>query len=278
MRAFIKFLMGFVLIITLFIGGDIARASIFGEENVILSKILLEDIQQTFRLKDIVGFATKELKLINQKYGYEKWLNQGLNELKDYGVLKHIKTDDYIMGKLQTAFDGMGFYLNADEYNLENLDEWVDQIWGKAPELINAETEYPGTFSEWSYQAKNNLPGVYSGFSPIRSMAGRNSAELAYKHAIWNLKFNDKARQAYEELYYDAHLANPGKANRISAQSNALQNAQLSKISTTQSSILRLMAENTMSRLQDDGINQQAMQDGFEGIEHIFKFAPTFGK
>ena len=38
------------------------------------------------------------------------------------------------------------------------------------------------------------------------------------------------------------------------------------------------MAENTMSRLQDDGINQQAMQDGFEGIEHIFKFAPTFGK
>lgn len=275
MRFIKKFLLGFTITFFLFVGVDIARASLFGEENAILGKILLEDVQQTLHLADIIKFASKELNVINEKYGYDRWINKGLDEVKDYGLLKYIKTDDFIMGTLQNDMGKVGIQLNADDYNFDNVEEWIELVWGKAPEAVNIQTEYPGSIEEWKFQTEHNLPSVYSGYSPMRTAVNRTSSELAYKQALWNMQFTEKSKQLYQDLLLDASVANPGKSARIAAQSNAYQNIQLEKINSTQNSILRLMAEKRLSHLQKEDMTQVNIEEGFSGVMGLFKSFPT---
>jgi hypothetical protein len=271
-----RFSVTFIITISLFIG--LAYASMFGEENALLSKMLLEDIQQTFHLKDIIGFAKNELKVVNQKYGYEKWINKGLDTVKDYGFLKHIKTDDYVLGTLQYDLGELGVFVDDDDYQLKNIDEWVDQIWMKSPEIVNVETKYPGSLSDWEFQSKKNLPGTFYGSSTMRNMVNRKSAVLSYKQAMWNLKFNEKVRLRLEDLFVDSQSSNPGEASRIAAQATTLQNIQLAKINGTQSGILRLMAEKRLNKLEDDDIDFLNKQRSFIGIKKLMTSVPTFGK
>lgn len=255
-----------------------AKASLFGEENAVLGKILLEDMQQTLHLKDIISFATDELNLLNQKYGYERWINKGLDEVKDYGFLQHIKTDDFVLGSFQYNMGNVGFSSNSDDYTMDNLDQWIDQVWGKSPQLINSETKYPGTLAEWQFQSDNNLPGFFLGSSSVRSMVNRENAELSYKHALWNMAYNEKIKSTYETLLSDAETTNPGMANRIMAQSNALQNIQLGRLDNTQSAILRLMAVKQLNHHQSRTSDAQTLSQSLVGISNLFNNAPRFLK
>lgn len=275
-RIILKFTLGGILTFALFVGA--ARASLFGEENAILGKILLEDVQQTLRLQDIVTFATKELQVLNQRYGYEKWINKGLDEVKDYGFLDHIKTDDFIIGSFQYNMGNVGFNMNGDEYTLGNADEWIDQVWGKAPELMNSATKYPGSLSEWKFQEENDLPGMFLGSSSVTNMVNRGNAQLSYKHALWNMNFNERIKQTYEQLLDDAQYSNPGEASRISAQSNALQNIQLGRLDNTQSAVLKLMAEKRLNHIQNKQYQSQSISQGLGGVVSLFGTVPTFLK
>lgn len=276
LKTILKMVLGSIVALVLLLGA--ARASIFGEENALLGKIFLEDMQQTLRLKDIISFASKELHVLNQKYGYEKWINKGLDQVKDYGFLDHIKTDDYVLGTLQYNLGNVGFTMNGDDYTLGQFDEWVDQVWGKAPELLNSESKYPGSLSEWQFQQQNDLPGLFLGSSTMSNMVNRQNAQLSYKHALWNMAYNDKIKQTYEDLLDDAQSSNPGEASRISAQSNALQNIQLGRLDNTQSAILKLMAAKQLSNLQSQQHDAQSLAQGLSSVGKLFTHVPTFLK
>lgn len=276
LKVILKMSFGVVVSCALLLGA--ARASIFGEENALLGKILLEDVQHTFHLKDIVSFAGKELQSLNQQYGYEKWINKGLDQIKDYGFLEHIRTDDYVIGTFQYNMGNVGFTMNRDDYTLDNVDDWIDQVWGKAPEIINTQTKYPGSLSEWQLQEENDLPGFALGSGNMRQMVNRGNAQLSYKHALWNMAYNEKIKGTFEQLLDDAQYSNPGEASRINAQSNTLQNIQLGRLDNTQSSILRLMAEKRLNNLQRDQYQSQSLIQGFMGVVSLFKTAPTFLK
>ncbi len=252
-----------------------ARASMFGEENVLLSKMLVEDIQQTFRLQDIVSFAGKELDSLNKRFGYEKWINKGLDQVKDYGFLKYLRTDDFVIGNFQDNMERVGFSMNGDAYTMGNLDEWIDQVWGKAPEMLNSRTQYPGSYSEWQFQQENDLPGLFLGSSSMSNMVNRSNAQLSYKHALWNMAYNEKIKQTYMDLLDDAQSSNPGAASRITAQSSALQNIQLGRLDDTQSTILRLMAAKELDHYQNKNHQTQTLVQGFTGVANLFKTAPT---
>lgn len=265
---------GAVIALLFLIGG--ARASLFGEENALLGKILLEDVQQTLRLQDIITFATKELQVLNQKYGYEKWINKGLDQVKDYGFLEHVKTDDFIIGSFQYNMGNVGLSMNGDDYKLDNVDNWIDQVWGKSPEILNSATEYPGSLAEWKFQEENDLPGLFLGSSSMRSMVNRGNAELSYKHSLWNMAFNQKIKDTYEALLDDAQYANPGEASRMSAQSNAMQNIQLGRLDSTQSAILRLMAEKRLNNLQNREEETYTLFQALTGVSSLFNSIPIF--
>lgn len=269
-----KMLTGAILTFAFLIGG--ARASLFGEENALLGKILLEDVQQTLRLQDIITFATKELQVLNQKYGYEKWINKGLDQVKDYGFLEHVKTDDFIIGSFQNNMGNVGFSMNGDDYKLDNVDDWIDQVWGKSPEILNSATQYPGSLSEWKFQEENNLPGLFLGSSSMRSMVNRGNAELSYKHSLWNMAFNEKIKATYEALLDDAQYSNPGEASRMSAQSNAMQNIQLGRLDSTQSAMLRLMAEKRLNNIQSREERTYSLFQALTGVSNLFTSMPIF--
>lgn len=275
MLRIVKFLLGTFLSLFIFLSVDIARADLFGMDSTILTKMLVEDVQQNLHLADIYKMGMNEFKLLNERYGYQKWINKGLDEVKDYGLLQHLKTDDFIIGTLQHDFSQVGFDLNADTYNMENLDEWISQIWDKSPEIININTKYPGSLDEWNFQAENNLPGVNQGFRSLHNSVNRKSAYLSYKQALWNMKFTEKSKQQYKQLLKDVTTANPGKSTRLTAQSNAYQNFQLAKINNTQSSILRLMAEKKLNKLQDDDYSRLNVMKSFSGLSNMFKSLPT---
>lgn len=272
-KTIFKTILAGVMVFALMIGA--ARASLFGEENAFLGKILVEDIQQTLRLQDIVGFATKELDTLNKRFGYEKWINKGLDQVKDYGFLKYLKTDDFVIGNLQYNMESVGFSMNGDAYTMGNLDEWIDQVWGKAPEILNGQTKYPGSLSDWAFQSENDLPGVFLGSPSVSNMVNRGNAQLSYKHALWNMAYNEKIRQTYIDLLDDAQNSNPGEASRINAQSNALQNIQLGRLDNTQSAILKLMAAKQLDHYQNKNNQTQTLAQGFSGVADLFKTAPT---
>lgn len=272
-RTFGKLIAGMALGLVFLIGG--AQASLFGEENALLGKILLEDVQHTLHLKDIISFAGKELQTLNQRYGYEKWINKGLDQVKDYGFLDHIKTDDYIIGTFQYNMGNVGFSMNGDDYMMNNVDEWIDSVWDKAPEMINTATKYPGSLSEWQLQAENDMPGFGIGSGSMRDMVNRGNAQLSYKHALWNMAYNEKIKQTYEDLLYDAQSANPGESSRLVAQSSALQNIQLGRMDNTQSAMLRLMAQNQLNNIQNKKHKSQSLVQGLSGIVSLFGSAPT---
>jgi len=276
MRSLKFMFLSFVLSLFVFIA--LARASIFGEENAILSKILLEDVQHTLKLKDIIGFAGEQLQTLNEKYGYDKWLNKGLDEVKSYGFLEELSLDDYVLGTLQSDVDQLGFHFGDNDYQMDNLNEWIEQAWGTAPELANAQTQYPGSINEWNFQVEHDLPGVYAGSYSLRSAAGRESAELAYKRALWNMRFTQKNRLKYEDLLLDAHNANPGEASRLMAVSSGLQTIQLSQINDTQSTLLKLNAERQLTSNLEETIKTTNVKNGFQGLRGLFRAAPTFGK
>lgn len=271
-----KLIAGLVLGLVLLIGG--AQASLFGEENALLGKILLEDVQHTLHLKDIVSFAGKELQALNQRYGYEKWINKGLDQVKDYGFLDHIRTDDYIIGTFQYNMGNVGFSMNGDDYMMNNVDEWIDSVWDKAPEMINSATKYPGSLSEWQLQGENDMPGFGIGSGSMRDMVNRGNAQLSYKHALWNMAYNEKIKQTYEDLLIDAQSANPGESSRLVAQSSALQNIQLGRMDNTQSAMLRLMAQNQLNNIQNKKHKSQSLVQGLSGIMSLFGSAPTLLK
>lgn len=275
-RIFGKLIAGMVLGLMLLIGG--AQASLFGEENALLGKILLEDIQHTVNLKNLVKLAGNDLKILNEKYGYDRWLNKGLDKIKDYGYLEHLKTDDFVLGSFQYNMGNVGFSMNSDDYIMNNVDEWIDQVWGKAPEVINAATKYPGGLSEWKMQEENNLPGFSIGSGSMRDMVNRGNAQLSYKHALWNMAYNEKIKQTYEDLLFDAQGANPGESSRLVAQSSALQNIQLGRMDNTQSAMLRLMAQNQLNNIQNKKHKSQSLVQGLTGIVGLFGSAPTLLK
>lgn len=275
-KTLIKMIFGIIIGFVLLIGG--AQASLFGEENALLSKILLEDMQHTFNLKNLVNLAGNDLKILNEKYGYDKWINKGLDQIKDYGYLEHLKTDDFVLGTLQYNMGNVGLSMNGDDYIMNNVDEWIDQVWGKAPELLNSATKYPGSLSEWKIQDENNLPGLSIGSGSMRDMVNRGNAQLSYKHALWNMAYNEKIKQTYADLLMDAQESNPGEANRITAQSNAMQNIQLGRMDNTQSAILRLMAQKQLNNIQNQQHQSQSLVEGISGVVNLFQTAPTFLK
>lgn len=275
-KMLIKMIFGIIIGLVLLIGG--AQASLFGEENALLSKILLEDMQHTFNLKNLVNLAGNDLKILNEKYGYDRWINKGLDQIKDYGYLEHLKTDDFVLGTLQYNMGNVGLSMNGDDYIMNNVDEWIDQVWGKAPELLNSATKYPGSLSEWKIQDENNLPGLSIGSGSMRDMVNRGNAQLSYKHALWNMAYNEKIKQTYADLLMDAQESNPGEANRITAQSNAMQNIQLGRMDNTQSAILRLMAQKQLNNIQNQQHQSQSLVEGISGVVNLFQTAPTFLK
>lgn len=275
-KTLIKMIFGIIIGFVLLIGG--AQASLFGEENALLSKILLEDMQHTFNLKNLVKLAGNDLKILNEKYGYDRWINKGLDQIKDYGYLEHLKTDDFVLGTLQYNMGNVGLSMNGDDYIMNNVDEWIDQVWGKAPELLNSATKYPGSLSEWKIQEENNLPGLSIGSGSMRDMVNRGNAQLSYKHALWNMAYNEKIKQTYADLLMDAQESNPGEANRITAQSNAMQNIQLGRMDNTQSAILRLMAQKQLNNIQNQQHQSQSLVEGISGVVNLFQTAPTFLK
>lgn len=273
---FLKMFAGFVVTICVMFGA--AYAGIFGEENIVLSKILLEDMQQTFSLQNVVSYATRELDTLNENYGFEKWINKGLDEVKDYGFLKHIKTDDYVLGVFQADFGNLGVVVNNDDYSMNNIEDWIDQVWGKAPEIVNVETEYPGTLGDWVFQTQNDMPGTTNARGLLSSVVNRKSAILGYKQALWNMQFNNKVRLQMEDLLLDSQSSNPGISARIAAQSNTLQNIQLSQLNDSQNSMLRMLAEKKLNKMREDDQTSVNIRDSFAGIINIFKTAPTFGE
>jgi len=267
---------GFIVCIVILSG--VATASMFGEENGLLSKILLEDIQHTLKLQTLVGFAGSQLKALNEKYGYDRWINKGLDKVKDYGVLSEFKTDDYVIGKLQSDTDKLGIHFGRNDYSMDSVNKWVDKLWGTSPEILNSQTQYPGDLGDWSFQINNHLPHVFTGSYSLRSEAGRESAELAYKRALWNMQFVKQSEANYKNLLFDSQSANPGEASRITAVSSSLQNMQLSQINDTQSTLLKLVAEKQLTSNLEENIKTTNMQSGFVGIKSIFQSMPTPGQ
>jgi hypothetical protein len=235
-----------VLFVTFFlIGVNRVSASIFGEENAILGKMLIEDIQHTFHLKNLVGFATSQVKVLNEKYGYEKWLNQGLDEVKDFGLLSELKTDDYIIGTFQRDMDKLGYKYQGENFQLDNMNEWVDQLWELSPEEVNSK-------------------------AGLRDKVTRTTAEMALEHYLWNLNYNNKIRNRYNQLQSQATIANPGLSSRLTAQTNVLQSYQLSNINDTQNRVLQLMAIKQLENLQQKYETQSYFKESFNGISGIF--------
>lgn len=246
MRHVIKKFVYTVLFVAFFlIGVDRVFASIFGEENAILGKMLVEDIQHTLHLKNLVGFATDQLKVVNEKYGYDRWLNQGLDEVKDLGFLNELKTDDYIIGTFQRDMDKLGYKYQDENFQLENMNEWIDQIWDLSPEEINSK-------------------------AGLRNKVSRNTAEMALEHYLWNLQYNEKIRNRYNQIQSEATTANPGLSSRLIAQSNVLQSYQLSNINDTQNRVLQLMAIKQLEHLQQKYETQSYLKDSFKGMSDIF--------
>lgn len=246
MRGVIKRFVYTVLFVTFFlIGIDRVSASIFGEENAILGNMLIEDIQHTLQLKNLVGFATNHLKVLNEKYGYEKWLNQGLDEVKDLGLLSELKTDDYIIGTFQRDMDKLGYKYQGEDFKLDNMNDWIDQLWEISPDEVNSK-------------------------AGLRNKVSRTTAEMALEHYQWNLEYNNKIRNRYNQLQSEATTANPGLSSRLTAQTNVLQSYQLSNINDTQNRVLQLMAIKQLENLQQKYETQSYIKESFKGISNIF--------
>lgn len=275
MRGLKKFFLG--LFISFFVIDS--TLAFFGVgESTLLSKILVEDVRQTLRLSEIMKMAGNELKVLNEKYGFQKWINKGLDDVKDYGLLEKLKTDDYILGTFQDDMGVFGVSVNENNFQLNNLDEWIETVWGISPEVANGETKYSGNFGDWQKQFKGEIPAVYSTKSSLRSIVNRKNSQLALNHFIYNHDFNSKVRDQYKQLQIDATKANPGVASRMTAQSNALQNLQLANMNDTQSIMLRMMALRHLDEQQNDDLEIFSFKNSFLGIQKMMKGVPTFGK
>lgn len=236
-----------LIVVTSIFGLGVKRvyASLFGEENVILSKMLVEDIKHSLSLESIFKAGVQEIKELNKKYLYDKWINKGLDEVKDFGFLSELKTDDYIVGTFQRDVGKLGMKYQGEEFRFDNIDDWFEQVWDLAPSQFQK--------------------------SSLRDIVSRESAELALESYIWNMEYNNKIRLRYDQLQDSATNSNPGLANRITAQTNALQTYQLSNISDTQGRIMQMMAIRRLEKMQQEKQTQNYFKDSFLGLKSIYK-------